>query len=103
MKFVDILLLIVSILLIAVVVLQKSDDDASSEFTGEKSELFANKKERGKRQREACAFQFLLYWAVSGLMFLLRQDQSQRLFLIVVTFFVCKYTASFSNQQIFAV
>lgn len=47
MKFVDILLLIVSILLIAVIVLQKSDDDANSAFTGEKSELFANKKERG--------------------------------------------------------
>ena len=42
-----VILIIVSILLIAVVVLQKSDDDASSAFTGEKSELFANKKERG--------------------------------------------------------
>lgn len=47
MKVVDILLLIVSILLIAVIVLQKSEDDAQSAFTGEKSELFANKKERG--------------------------------------------------------
>lgn len=47
MKAVDILLLIVSILLTAIIVLQKSKDDASSAFTGEKSELFANKKERG--------------------------------------------------------
>lgn len=47
MKFVDILLLIVSCLLIAIIVLQKSDDNAASAFTGEKSELFSNKKERG--------------------------------------------------------
>ena len=47
MHVVDILLLIVSVLLIGVIVLQKSDDDAASAFTGEKSELFANKKERG--------------------------------------------------------
>lgn len=47
MKFVDILLLIVSVLLIAIIVLQKSKEDATQAFTGEKSELFANKKERG--------------------------------------------------------
>lgn len=47
MQVVDILLLIVSVLLIGVIVLQKSEDDATSAFTGEKSELFANKKERG--------------------------------------------------------
>lgn len=47
MHAVDILLLIVSVLLIGVIVLQKSEDDAASAFTGEKSELFANKKERG--------------------------------------------------------
>jgi len=47
MKFVDILLIIVSCLLIALIVLQKTSEDASSAFTGEKSELFANKKSRG--------------------------------------------------------
>lgn len=47
MKAVDILLLIVSCLLITIIILQKSKEDASSAFTGEKSELFANKKERG--------------------------------------------------------
>lgn len=47
MKVWDILLLIVSILLTAIIVLQKSDEDATSAFTGEKSDLFANKKERG--------------------------------------------------------
>ena len=47
MKAVDILLLIVSCLLIAIIVLQKSKEDASQAFSGEKSDLFANKKERG--------------------------------------------------------
>ena len=47
MKTIDILLLVVSILLIGIVVLQKSDEDASKAFTGEKSELFSSKKERG--------------------------------------------------------
>lgn len=47
MKTIDILLLIVSILLIGIIVLQKSDEDASKAFTGEKSELFSSKKERG--------------------------------------------------------
>jgi preprotein translocase subunit SecG len=43
----DILLIIVSCLLIIIIVLQESKEDATSAFTGEKSELFANKKERG--------------------------------------------------------
>ncbi len=47
MKFVDVLLLIVSIVLIALIVLQKSDEDAANAFTGEKSDLYSNKKERG--------------------------------------------------------
>lgn len=47
MQVVDILLMIVSILLTSVVVLQKSSEDSASAFTGEKSELFSNKKERG--------------------------------------------------------
>lgn len=47
MSVIDILLLIVSVLLIGIIVLQKSDEDASKAFTGEKSELFSSKKERG--------------------------------------------------------
>ncbi len=43
----DILLIIVSILLIIIIILQESKEDANSAFTGEKSELFANRKERG--------------------------------------------------------
>lgn len=43
----DILLLIVSCLLIIIIILQESKEDAKSAFTGEKSELFANRKERG--------------------------------------------------------
>ena len=43
----DILLIIVSCLLIIIIILQESKEDANSAFTGEKSELFANKKERG--------------------------------------------------------
>lgn len=47
MHFTDILLIIVSSLLITIIVLQQSKEDATQAFTGEKSELFANKKERG--------------------------------------------------------
>jgi preprotein translocase subunit SecG len=47
MHAVDILLLIVSILLITIIVLQESKEDASQAFSGEKSDLFANKKARG--------------------------------------------------------
>lgn len=43
----DVLLIIVSCLLITIIVLQESKEDANSAFTGEKSELFANRKERG--------------------------------------------------------
>ena len=43
----DILLLIISVVLISLVVLQGSKDDIAQAFSGEKSELFANKKERG--------------------------------------------------------
>jgi len=47
MTVIDIFLLIVSVLLIAVIVLQNSKDDVSQAFSGEKSELFANQKQRG--------------------------------------------------------
>ncbi len=43
----DILLIIISCLLIVIIILQESKEDATSAFTGEKSELFANKKQRG--------------------------------------------------------
>ncbi|XMB85498.1 preprotein translocase subunit SecG [Mycoplasmatota bacterium WC44] len=43
----DILLIIVGIVLISLVVLQGTKDDVAQAFSGEKSELFANKKERG--------------------------------------------------------
>ncbi len=46
-QFVDILLLIVGIILISLVVVQSAKDDVGNAFSGEKSELFANKKERG--------------------------------------------------------
>lgn len=47
MVFLDYMLLVVSILLIGIIVLQSSKDDVSKAFSGEKSDLFANKKERG--------------------------------------------------------
>ncbi|QVK21734.1 preprotein translocase subunit SecG [Mycoplasmatota bacterium] len=45
--WVDILLIIVGVFLITLVVLQGTKDDVARAFSGEKSELFANKKERG--------------------------------------------------------
>lgn len=47
MKFVDILLVIVSIIMIVLIILQESKEDSMSAFSGEKSDLFANKKARG--------------------------------------------------------
>ncbi len=38
---------IVSVLMILIVVIQPSKDDASRAFSGEKSDLFANQKQRG--------------------------------------------------------
>lgn len=43
----DVLLLIVSCLLITIIILQESKEDVNNAFSGEKSELFANKKQRG--------------------------------------------------------
>ena len=40
-------MIIVSCCLITIIVLQESKEDANSAFTGEKSELFSSKKERG--------------------------------------------------------
>lgn len=47
LKWYDYILLVVSILMILLVVVQSSKEDASRAFSGEKSDLFANKKQRG--------------------------------------------------------
>jgi preprotein translocase subunit SecG len=47
MGWLDWLLLIISVLLIALVMLQESKDDVKNTFSGEKSELFKNQKQRG--------------------------------------------------------
>ncbi len=47
MGFIDVLLLIVAVFLITLVVIQSSKDNAANAFSGEKSELFSNQKERG--------------------------------------------------------
>ncbi len=47
MGFLDWLLLVISVLLIALVMLQESKDDVRNTFSGEKSELFKNQKQRG--------------------------------------------------------
>lgn len=43
----DYILLVVSVVMILIVVLQSSKEDGMSAFTGEKSDLFANQKQRG--------------------------------------------------------
>ena len=47
MGTIDFVLLFVSLLLITLVVLQSSKDNAANAFSGEKSELFNNQKQRG--------------------------------------------------------
>ncbi len=47
MRPIDVILLIVSLFLITLVVLQSSKDSAANAFSGEKSELFNNQKQRG--------------------------------------------------------
>ncbi len=47
MRLIDIVLLVVSLFLITLVVLQSSKDSIDSAFSGEKSELFNNQKQRG--------------------------------------------------------
>lgn len=47
MNWADILIIIVTILLIGAVLLQQSHDDIKDAFSGEKSELFKNRKSRG--------------------------------------------------------
>lgn len=47
LKWYDYILLVVSIVMILLVVVQSSKEDASRAFSGEKSDLFSNKKQRG--------------------------------------------------------
>jgi len=47
MGAIDFILLVVALFLITLVVLQSSKDNASNAFSGEKSELFNNQKQRG--------------------------------------------------------
>jgi len=47
MRIEDILLLVVALFLITLVVLQSSKDNINNAFSGEKSELFNNQKQRG--------------------------------------------------------
>lgn len=47
MYFLDYILLAISVFLIIIIVLQSPKDDVNSAFSGEKSELFANQKQRG--------------------------------------------------------
>lgn len=47
MRPIDIVLLISALILITLVVLQSSKDNAANAFSGEKSELFNNQKQRG--------------------------------------------------------
>ncbi len=47
MNWADYLIIIVSLLLIGAVLLQHSNDDIKDAFSGEKSELFKNRKSRG--------------------------------------------------------
>jgi preprotein translocase subunit SecG len=47
MGTIDYVLLFVALILITLVVLQSSKDNAANAFSGEKSELFNNQKQRG--------------------------------------------------------
>ncbi len=47
MRVEDIVLLVVALFLITLVVLQSSKDNINNAFSGEKSELFNNQKQRG--------------------------------------------------------
>lgn len=47
MNWADYLIIVVSLLLVGAVLLQHSNDDIKDAFSGEKSELFKNRKSRG--------------------------------------------------------
>lgn len=71
MRAIDIVLLLVSLFLITLVVLQSSKDSIDSAFSGEKSELFNNQKQRGFElllsritAGTSIAFIFISIWAI---------------------------------------
>ena len=47
MIYIDYILLVVALILISLVVIQGSKDNINNAFSGEKSELFNNQKQRG--------------------------------------------------------
>ncbi|MDD3127050.1 MAG: preprotein translocase subunit SecG [Candidatus Izemoplasmatales bacterium] len=47
MRSIDWILMVIAVLLIALVMIQESKDDVKNTFSGEKSELFKNQKQRG--------------------------------------------------------
>jgi len=47
MGFLDFLLFFIAVFLIILVMVQESKDDVKNTFTGEKSDLFKNQKQRG--------------------------------------------------------
>ncbi|MBQ8293440.1 MAG: preprotein translocase subunit SecG [Bacilli bacterium] len=47
MYFLDYILLAISVFLVIIIVIQSPKDDVNKAFSGEKSELFANQKQRG--------------------------------------------------------
>lgn len=47
MRPIDFILLLVALMLVTLVVMQSSKDSAANAFSGEKSELFNNQKQRG--------------------------------------------------------
>lgn len=73
MYWLDYILLVVSVLLIVIIVLQSSKDDGSSAFTGEKSELFANKKQRGleKKINQATAVLSIAFFVMAFLLYMM--------------------------------
>jgi len=73
MRLQDVLLLIASLVLITLVMLQSSKDSIDTAFSGEKSELFNNQKERGfdlimRRVTTATSVAFVLLsvWAMAS-------------------------------------
>ncbi len=51
MYWLDYIMLGISLCLIVIIVLQDSKDDVQSAFSGEKSDLFANQKQRGLEKK----------------------------------------------------
>lgn len=75
MLWIDWLVLVFAVLLISVIVLQESKDDINDAFSGSKSELFKNQKQRG--------FEVVLFWAT---------------FIIAIAFLLC---AIFAGSRLF--